>query len=235
MAADHSRVISHEHDTLEQVEALVEHLHNSREKERVALARKLHDELGGFLVSAVMDLGWAEQHLTSIEPLSARLRRVRTSLAAAIDLKRAMTEILRPTLLDNFGLFAACRWHFKHLGIHPATFRTERYPGAELMLTDRALTGLFRTVQDLLELTLRETDIKAIDLSLSTSESELRISVQHEHTCRETMVVSRDFGMELASVSHRLTSLQGRLAAAYREFGSGYHVSVPLREVLLPA
>ena len=36
------------------------------------------------------------------------------SLSAGVDLKRRVVEELRPTLLDNMGLFAAVRWQFSN-------------------------------------------------------------------------------------------------------------------------
>ncbi len=59
-----------------------------------------------------MDVAWAEQHLDApAAELQHKLLRARQTLAAAIDLKRRLIEELRPTLLDNVGLFAALRWH----------------------------------------------------------------------------------------------------------------------------
>ena len=89
---------------------LVEYLQGSAESERVSLSRELHDELGGLLVSVVMDVAFAEQNLQIDDGLRRRLGRVRHSLAQAIDLKRRMIEHLRPSILDNFGLFQALRW-----------------------------------------------------------------------------------------------------------------------------
>jgi len=74
-----------------QLSAFVDYLQAVREDERVALARRIHDELGGLLVSAAMDLGWAESHLSSADLLK-RLRRIGTSLAGAIDMKRDIIE-----------------------------------------------------------------------------------------------------------------------------------------------
>ena len=42
-----------------------------------------------------------------------RVDRVKRTLEQAIELKRRVTEELRPSILDNFGLFAALRWQFK--------------------------------------------------------------------------------------------------------------------------
>ena len=51
------------------------HLQSVAEREKAALARELHDELGGLLVGARMDISWAEQ--------ASRPRRSRHQVAAA--------------------------------------------------------------------------------------------------------------------------------------------------------
>ena len=56
-----------EREVEERTRELVElstHLQNVAEREKASLARELHDELGGLLVGARMDISWAEQHLT---------------------------------------------------------------------------------------------------------------------------------------------------------------------------
>src|SRR6202012_694027 len=90
------------------------HLQNVAEREKASLARELHDELGGLLVGARMDISWAEQHLTAgVVDMKQRLNRVQQNLSGGIDLKRRIIEELRPTLLDNVGFIAALRWQLK--------------------------------------------------------------------------------------------------------------------------
>ena len=90
------------------------HLQSVSEREKAGLARELHDELGGLLVGARMDISWAEQHLQPGDvDLKHRLNRVQQNLSAGIDLKRRIIEELRPTLLDNVGFIAALRWQMK--------------------------------------------------------------------------------------------------------------------------
>src|ERR1700730_11303739 len=92
--------------------SLIEHIQGVMEHQKAVLARDLHDELGGLLVGAVMDLAWVEQHMSAPPAeLKQTLVRARQTLAAAIDMKRKLIEELRPTLLDNVGVFAALRWH----------------------------------------------------------------------------------------------------------------------------
>jgi signal transduction histidine kinase len=85
--------------------ALASHLQASIEAERSQLVRELHDDMGGLVVGALMDVAWAEAHLGQSADVQAKLQRARQSLRAAIDLKRKLIEEMRPTLLDNVGLF----------------------------------------------------------------------------------------------------------------------------------
>ena len=57
------------------------HLQSVSEREKAGLARELHDELGGLLVGARMDISWAEQHLGPGDvDLRQRLNRVQQNL-----------------------------------------------------------------------------------------------------------------------------------------------------------
>ena len=124
-----------EHEVGERTRELVElstHLQNVSEREKASLARELHDELGGLLVGARMDISWAEQHLTKDDAdLKLRLNRVQQNLAAGVDLKRRIIEELRPTLLDNVGLFAALRWQMKETCGGAGLQCIESYPDEE--------------------------------------------------------------------------------------------------------
>src|SRR6202163_4861603 len=86
------------------------HLQNFAEKERSEIARNLHDELGGLLTAAKMDLSWLQARPD--QPLSAqRLAQLGDALDEAMNVKRRVVEHLRPSLLDHFGLATALRAH----------------------------------------------------------------------------------------------------------------------------
>jgi signal transduction histidine kinase len=88
------------------------HLQNYVEKERSELARKLHDELGGLLTAAKMDLSWLQSHLGE-PPNEGRLAQLGDVLDQAMNVKRRVVERLRPSLLDHFGLATALRAHME--------------------------------------------------------------------------------------------------------------------------
>jgi signal transduction histidine kinase len=91
---------------------LSQHMSRVAETEKHALARELHDELGGLLVAMRMDIAQLRKRTGNAQDadVSARWARVEQALVDGVELKSRVIEELRPTLLDNMGLFSALRW-----------------------------------------------------------------------------------------------------------------------------
>src|SRR6202046_4322422 len=101
-------------ETLLEAQRLVTHLQKAAELKDTALAHQLHDDLGGLMGAAIMDLDAVSRVKPALSPdTMQRVDRVKRTLQQAIDLKRRVIEELRPSTLDDFGLFAALRWHLK--------------------------------------------------------------------------------------------------------------------------
>ena len=90
----------------EELSSLSTHLLRMMESERSQLARELHDELGGLITAAKMDMAWLQAHIgNSLDAASEeKFRSVVQMLNQAMTLKRRVVESLRPSLLDHFGL-----------------------------------------------------------------------------------------------------------------------------------
>src|SRR5688572_22521288 len=86
-------------------------LQTHSEREKAALARELHDSLGGILTPAKMDLAWLETRLGADPEYGPRLKRLGALIDQGIDLKRRVIEALRPSLLDHLGLASALQWY----------------------------------------------------------------------------------------------------------------------------
>jgi signal transduction histidine kinase len=100
---------------LEELSSLSTHLLRLAESERSTLAKELHDELGGLITAAKMDLSWLSSKLGAVldAESSEKLSSVMQMLNQAMILKRRVVENLRPSLLDHFGLAVALRSHFE--------------------------------------------------------------------------------------------------------------------------
>jgi signal transduction histidine kinase len=192
--------------------ALSTHLQNLAEREKASLARELHDELGGLLVGARMDISWAEQHLSASDPdMQLRLSRVQQNLAAGVDLKRRIIEELRPTLLDNVGLTAALRWQLKETCRQAGLSCVESYPQEEPPISAEASIALFRIAQEAFLNIVKHSGARMVDVSLDFDSETLLLRIADDGKgipiARFTAVDSHG----LASMRHRVRALRGRL------------------------
>ena len=87
---------------------IANHLQTAREDERSSLARELHDELGGLLTAAKLDVARMRSRLAEATPeVLERMSHLVKTLDEGIALKRRIIEDLRPSSLNNLGLKAA--------------------------------------------------------------------------------------------------------------------------------
>ena len=94
-----------------ELSTLAAYLQAVAEREKLQLARTLHDDLGGLLTAAKMDLSWVQSRV-DIPVILERLAQLGAVLDEAMDLKRRVVEQLRPSLLEHFGLPTALRTYF---------------------------------------------------------------------------------------------------------------------------
>src|SRR5882724_5772989 len=190
--------------------ALSTHLQGVSEQEKSALSRELHDELGGLLVAARMDLSWLQQRLPTSDPaIEQRFKRIHESLSSGVDLKRRVVEELRPTLLDNMGLFTALRWQFKETCRRAGLKCTETIPESEPKFNPDAAIGVFRIAQEALTNILKHAEAKSADLVIGMDRETffLRVSDDGKGIPPNRLQTITSHG--LASMRHRITALGG--------------------------
>jgi len=219
----------------QELAALSTHLQEISEQEKSALSRELHDELGGLLVSARMDLSWIQKRLQVDDPaIKQRFQRIHESLSAGVDLKRRVVEELRPTLLDNMGLFAALRWQLKAACTRSGAKCTESYPQDELQFTPQAAIGIFRTVQESLTNILKHAQAKSIDLSVAALNDFLVLQISDDGKGLPAPRLRAIGSHGLASMRHRIMALGGQWEINGKEGGGTIiTVRIPLSRILL--
>jgi signal transduction histidine kinase len=186
------------------------HLQGVSEQEKSALSRELHDELGGLLVAARMDLSWLQQRLPTSDPaIEQRFKRIHESLSAGVDLKRRVVEELRPTLLDNMGLFTALRWQFKETCRRTGLRSIETIPESELKFSPDAAIGVFRIAQEALTNILKHAEATSATLAITIVGDlfTLRVSDDGKGIAAERLNTSTSHG--LVSMRHRVNGLGG--------------------------
>lgn len=226
-----------EHEVEDRTRELVElstHLQSLAEREKAGLARELHDELGGLLVGARMDISWTEQHLTTAEPdIRLRLNRVQQNLSAAIDLKRRIIEELRPTLLDNVGFLAALRWQMKETCAREGIVCRDFFPEEEPKLTSDAAISLFRIAQEAFANLIKHSGAKTMDVTLDIDDDMLVFRITDDG--KGVTGANSPSGVHvLASMRHRVRALGGTFDISGSPAGGLLDVRIPASRALRP-
>jgi signal transduction histidine kinase len=220
-------------ETQLECEGLVTHLQNAAELRDTALSHELHDELGGLMGAAVMDLDAVRRAIPALSQVALnRVDRVKRTLEQAIDLKRRVIEELRPSILDNFGLFAALRWQIKKTWRDSGVVSTENYPGVEPRFESRAATTLFRIAQEALSIALKRASVKSTDLTVCADHGNFSM-IFSDDGAPNAETQTADPAMILASIRYRIRTLGGNVQISRTEASSTVlTVSMPLREVV---
>jgi len=104
---------------------LAQHLQTSIEMERAAIAREIHDDVGGSLTAVKFDLAWIARHAPN-GPMAERAQQALESVNHAIEASQRIMHNLRPAILEQ-GLVAALQWmtqRFERRTGMRTTFRT---------------------------------------------------------------------------------------------------------------
>ncbi len=211
--------------------SLSSYLQQVSEREKQQLARELHDSLGGLLVATKMDLAWLRARLpTRDEDLLLRWRRIQQSLDQGVDLKRRVVEQLRPTLLDNMGLFAALRWQVQETCGRAGLKCAYELPEAESRLTSEASIALFRVAQESMTNILKHSRATKMELSVRLDDERLTMVISDNGRGIEGRSGG---GQGMAGMRHRVHALGGKITIGPREEGgTEVNVQVPLHAIV---
>lgn len=178
------------------------------ESERSQLAKQLHDELGGLITAAKMDMAWLQARIGgSLDAESEeKFRSVVQMLNQAMMLKRRVVESLRPSLLDHFGLAVALRSHFEELcrggKLECVVTLPEEYPD----LDPAAQLTLFRVAQEALANILARAQARNVELLIEPEGEGYLMTVGDDGAAMDAAQVQALVGMR-----HRLMGSGGRL------------------------
>jgi signal transduction histidine kinase len=191
---------------------LSQHLLLVRESEKAALARELHDELGGLLVAIRMDLAQLAKRIDmSREDVQTRWQRIQSALVAGIELKRRVIEDLRPTLLDNMGLLEALRWHAGQVCDQAGLALQIRFPEDDPEISGLAATAVFRVVQEALTNIAKHAGAHNVRLELRDFDGGYRLTLEDDGTGIPADRTSKPGAHGLTGMKYRMLSIGGSL------------------------
>jgi signal transduction histidine kinase len=217
-------------DRVAELDALVTFLQTDFEQKSSVVARKLHDEIGGAVIGAMMDVAWIEQHDSDLtSDTTMRLGRVKDGLRGAIDLARTMVEELRPTLLDSVGLFAALSWQFRRGCANAGIGYQETYPESAPEMDANRLIALFRIAQEAFNVALQQESVRVVSLSVENTDGHLMVQLADDRRPPSSTAGRELLSSPMSSIFHRVKQLNGQTAVmSPAAGGSVFRVTIPL-------
>lgn len=200
---------------------------SNQEKERKALARELHDELGQVLTALRMDAVWLSE---ALPPDNAKARERALEMCRlidqAIDDVRGLATRLRPGVLDDLGLIDALDWYTsdfeKRTGIS-CTFKTRRVPRVGGLVA----TAAYRIVQEALTNVLRHAQATQVKVTLKGGPGRLTLTVTDNGRGFNPHKIGESESLGLAGMQERASLLGGRFRLLSQS-GKGTKVWVEL-------
>jgi signal transduction histidine kinase len=128
------------------ISALAGHLQTAIEAERAAIAREIHDDIGGALTSVRLDLGWMQRHSATPE-LRQHVDSAIAMLDHAAQASQRVMRNLRPAILDQ-GLLPALQWLVQGFENRMPGKVTLSTSAPDIVIPADAMLVVYRTVQE---------------------------------------------------------------------------------------
>ena len=165
-----------------QLQLLTRQLLAAQEAERRHIARELHDEIGQVLTAISINLHTVKSVIAPSAPFS-QIARIEDGIAIvdqAIQQVRNMSLDLRPTILDDFGLFAAARWYLERqasrAGI-PLHFDAQLH---DTRLPTELESACFRLIQEAITNIVRHAQAKEAWVLLRQNNGKLELDIRDD-------------------------------------------------------
>jgi signal transduction histidine kinase len=211
---------------------LSNYLQSVREEEKSRLARDIHDELGGILVGAKMDVSWVRDRVRDRDPeAAAKLERALQMLDEGVEMKRRVIEELRPTLLDNLGLAAAVEWQVKQTCERANLNCSLNLPEVDDDMAPPIKIALYRIVQEAMTNIVKYARARNVDVDLVQTPQTVSLMIADDG-------VGLPAGADTNALSHGISGMRQRVRALNGEFrirgkpgvGTTIEVNIPLTD-----
>jgi signal transduction histidine kinase len=205
---------------------LAQHLQTSIEQERAAIAREIHDDVGGSLTALKFDLAWIARHTTDAG-VRLRVQSALETVTLAIESSKRIMHNLRPAILEQ-GLVAALQWIASRFEKRTGISCEVRIPSHTPEWPAGVPLVAYRTAQEALTNITKHAQATRvqIDLSLAGGVMSLEISDNGRGLSQQDLAKARSFGIR--GLHERAGTVGGWVDLSSGPAGTTLILSVPL-------
>ena len=208
---------------------LAGHLQDTIEMERAAIAREIHDDIGGSLAAIRLDLSWITRHVAEVQILE-RIATAEVMLQHALGASQRIMRNLRPSILDQ-GLVAAARWlaeDFERRTNIKTSFNS--YHCSKVHSKEIQLTA-YRTIQEALTNVSKHAHADRVKLDISDVDNVLTVEISDNGLGITAESLKKDHAFGLRGLEERACSVGGWLdVSSSVGDGTAIILSVPFKD-----
>lgn len=188
---------------------LTAHIHRIKEQERSAIAREIHDDMGGNLTAIKIGLSSMVNRISADKPVSvAQVRSLEEIVDSTFDAVHRISRDLRPNVLD-LGIVAALDWQAKEfetqLGI---TCKFTSNQAEIIVLPEQAIT-LFRIFQESMSNIVKHAHATHVEVDLNAGRNDIVLTISDNGVGIKSSDALKINSFGLLGMRERATALQG--------------------------
>lgn len=180
-----------------------------QEDERRAIARELHDEAGQSFSAILME----SENLLDLEPacacggtLQGHLQSIRDLARRGVSATRDLALLLRPSMLDDFGLLPALNWQARETSRRTGMKVHVIAEELEQNLPEEHKTCIYRVTQEALTNCARHANASRVQITVANDSDRILISIKDDGAGFDTQ---RTRGLGLLGIAERIGNLGG--------------------------
>ncbi|MFN0038157.1 MAG: response regulator [Burkholderiales bacterium] len=212
-----------------QLRNLSAHVERVKEYERGHIAREIHDDLGGTLTAARIDLAWIRGRLQADqEPLLDKTDSMEALLDSAIEATGRISRSLRPLVLDH-GISAAIEWQVKEFRKRMGIECDFVDSTDDKILDPELSTALFRIFQETLTNIAKHAGARHVDVTLEHEDGVIALTVSDDGRGIQSADLAKDNSFGIRGMRERTAAFGGILdIARMPASGTRVRVSMPV-------
>jgi signal transduction histidine kinase len=201
-------------DRTAELAELSHYLQRMQEDERARIAREIHDELGGTLAAAKIDLQMLANKLAPGHDQQIRLSRAMAAIDDAVQVKRRIIEDLRPSVLDNLGIGQALKWQCAEFAKRSGIPCHAELYDEHLVLAPATSIAMFRVLQEALTNVGKHAGASHVAISLRRDGERWVLRIADDGAGIDRQKARATLGHGLVMMRERARALGGEFSAA---------------------
>ena len=201
-------------------------LDDAHEEERRAISRELHDQIAQTLTALLMNVQDLMDRPQPFNSSGEALQKIRLQAADCVNKVRNMALLLRPSMLDDFGLLAAVEWQGREISKRTGLVVEVMDHNFDDDLPDDHKTCIYRVVQEALHNCTAHAKATHARVLLTGDARHYVLSISDDGVGFDP---ARKFGMGLLGMQERVARLGGTfLVESAPGRGTSIRVELPV-------